>query len=147
MTSVVYTVGHGRSSFASLSEVLDRLGITLIVDVRSQPTSRHAPDFRKRTLEDLAHTTGIGYRWMGDALGGRPPTPDAARFSAGIEQVVELATGGPVVLLCAETDPANCHRALLIAPALEQHGTAVRHILGDGDDVPHQPPLDLEDPS
>lgn len=35
-------------------------------------------------------------------------------------------------LLCAEEDPLNCHRGLMITPALVERGLAPVHLRGDG---------------
>lgn len=154
----VYTIGHGKRSFAFIRELLERRGIVMIIDVRSHPTSRHAPDFRKRNLEDAAAAAGLGYRWMGDALGGRPdeasssppggPSDGTApgrspRFRAAVDNVLTLAEEAPVVLLCAEADPLHCHRCTLISPALEEGGAAVVHLLHDGAASPHQDDLGI----
>jgi uncharacterized protein (DUF488 family) len=51
-------------------------------------------------------------------------------------------------MLCAEEDPARCHRHLLIAPALEERGVEVVHIRGDGrlqGDAAVEPQLSLFD--
>lgn len=37
-----------------------------------------------------------------------------------------------VALICAEEDPARCHRRHLIAPALEAEGFRVEHLRADG---------------
>jgi hypothetical protein len=37
-----------------------------------------------------------------------------------------------VALMCAEQDPLDCHRCLLVARALGERGAQVRHILSDG---------------
>ncbi len=42
-----------------------------------------------------------------------------------------------VCLLCAERDPLDCHRCLLIGRALAERGLAVGHILADGTIEPH----------
>ena len=34
--------------------------------------------------------------------------------------------------MCAEREPLDCHRTLLVAPALEEAGAEVVHILADG---------------
>jgi hypothetical protein len=34
--------------------------------------------------------------------------------------------------MCAEREPLECHRTLLVAPELEKAGIRVLHILGDG---------------
>jgi hypothetical protein len=35
-------------------------------------------------------------------------------------------------MLCAEEDPLDCHRGLMIAPALVTQGIATAHLRGDG---------------
>jgi hypothetical protein len=39
--------------------------------------------------------------------------------------------------MCSEREPLDCHRCLLIAPALAQRGLNVGHILADGTIEPH----------
>ncbi len=34
--------------------------------------------------------------------------------------------------MCAEKEPLNCHRMLLVSRALEKDGASVTHILADG---------------
>ncbi len=34
--------------------------------------------------------------------------------------------------MCAEEDPAHCHRRLLVTPALKRAGVTVVHVRGDG---------------
>jgi uncharacterized protein (DUF488 family) len=154
----IHTIGHGTAAFAAVAEVLAAHGVATIVDVRSQPYSRHAPEFSRPMLEGLAAASGFGYRWMGDALGGRPTDPallhgdgtpdDAAmrrspRFRAALADLAALAAGGRVAILCAEESPEHCHRARVIAPALGDMGLHVVHLLHDGAALPHQDSLGL----
>src|SRR5262249_733507 len=37
-----------------------------------------------------------------------------------------------IAMLCAEEDPLDCHRGLMITPALTQHDIAPLHLRGDG---------------
>jgi len=156
MPTTIYTIGHGRAGFAEVAAVLEQHGVPTLVDVRSQPVSRHAPEFSRRVLEELAASAGLGYRWMGDVLGGRPDDPalrlpdgspdyDAIRrspgFRAALVHVAAISAEARVALLCAEERPEHCHRALLIAPALEELGLRVVHLLHDGTALAHQPPL------
>lgn len=156
MPATIYTIGHGRAGFAEVAAVLEQHGVATIIDVRSQPVSRHAPEFSRRVLEQLAATAGVGYRWMGDALGGRPDDPSllladggadyeairrSPRFQAALAYLTAIAAEAGVALLCAEERPEHCHRALLIAPALEEMGLRVMHLLHDGTALAHQPPL------
>lgn len=156
MPATIYTIGHGRAGFAEVAAVLEQHGVPTIIDVRSRPISRHAPEFSRRVLEELAAAAGLGYRWMGDALGGRPDDPAlllpdggpdykairrSPRFLAAIVDLAAVAAEAKVALLCAEERPEYCHRALLIAPALEERGLRVIHLLHDGTALAHQQPL------
>jgi len=158
MLAMVYTIGHGRAAFATVAGVLAGHGVATLVDVRSHPYSRHAPEFSRPVLEGLAAASGFGYRWMGDALGGRPGDPSlvgtdgaldeaalrrSPRFRAGLMDLAALASGGTVALLCAEEDPEHCHRARVIAPALEEMGLPVVHLRHDGTAAPHQDSLGI----
>ncbi len=58
-------------------------------------------------------------------------------FAAGLAQVVDESARHRVCLLCAERDPLDCHRCLLIGRALAERGLAVGHILADGTIEPH----------
>ena len=148
MATLICTIGHGDRSFGDIEQLLAAHGCQTIVDVRSQPYSRHAPDFTKGELAAAAAVAGLGYRWMGDRLGGRPDNgaewdmiASSDGFRGAIAEVAELARGGRVVLLCAEGSPDHCHRSILIAPHLERLGFHVAHILHDGSLQPHQPGL------
>ena len=37
-----------------------------------------------------------------------------------------------VAMMCAEKDPLDCHRCILVSPRLRERGIEVRHILSDG---------------
>lgn len=136
----IWTIGHGARDFDALAQALSSHGVQTIVDVRSQPYSKHAPEFAKRTLEEEAASAGFGYRWMGRTLGGRPLQPLDV-LAAGLEELAGLCATSTVVLLCAEADPTRCHRSTALAPQLAGAGYEVIHILGDGAAAPHQPPL------
>jgi uncharacterized protein (DUF488 family) len=40
--------------------------------------------------------------------------------------------------MCAEKEPLDCHRAILVSPALIARGLRVEHILADGSLEPHE---------
>ena len=155
----MWTVGHGEGSPDELERRLADAGVQMIVDVRSRPSAFRTPDFMKRALELLAAQAGIGYRWLGPALG--EPSEDTldptrvagdhgltatAEFAAGIDEVIALARVTRTVVLCSEETPDLCRRGLVIAPALRDRGVRVVHILGDSSLRLHEPPLPLEDP-
>jgi uncharacterized protein (DUF488 family) len=152
--TTIYTIGHSRHPAEQFADLLRCKEIALLVDVRSHPASKWAPQFGKAALAQMLSKHGIEYEFLGRELGGRPNgaefyAPDGAvdyarrmeapDFKAGIERLVELAHGRKTAILCAEEDPGRCHRRLLIAPALRRKDVAVVHIRGGGlleDDPP-----------
>lgn len=143
----VHTIGHSNHPIEEFMELVHRHAIATLVDVRSRPYSRRMPQFQRSSLVRGLAAERLGYVYLGGELGGKPAgaefyTADgqvdyerrarSLEFQMGIEQLVELAGHTAVAILCAEEDPARCHRRLLITPALEQQGVAVLHIRGDG---------------
>ena len=43
-----------------------------------------------------------------------------------------------IALMCAERDPLNCHRTILVARELVALGSKVNHILADGEIETHE---------
>ena len=143
----IYTIGHSNHRWERFAELLTGRGIELLVDTRSRPASRYAPFANARVLPGLLEDAGIDYRFMGDALGGKPADPsmydgngkpDYRRmraqddFQEGISQLAGMASRQRVAILCSEEDPTKCHRRLLLGPALEERGVKSLHIRADG---------------
>ncbi|MBT8217734.1 MAG: DUF488 domain-containing protein [Acidimicrobiia bacterium] len=146
---MLYTIGHGATTVDDLLRRLESHGVRMVLDVRSQPYSRH-PQFNKAELEAELAADGIGYRWLGVHLGGKPLRPGAAApvddpvlLEAGITEAAGLAAGATGALLCAELDPVHCHRATVLAPRFAAARFTVMHIYADGTAAPHQPSLDV----
>lgn len=140
------TIGHSNLSAAHFDALLREVGVTAIADVRSVPFSRRFPWFSAKTLAQRLHSAGVAYFSHGDTLGGRPKDPalycdgvadyDAmaatAEFRDGLVRVTEEARHHRLCLLCAEREPLDCHRCLLVGRALVRRGVLVGHILADG---------------
>ncbi|HSM02274.1 MAG TPA: DUF488 domain-containing protein [Acidimicrobiia bacterium] len=156
MPETIYTIGHGRAAFPEIQRLLDAVGVSTLVDVRSSPVSRRAPHFSRPELDEACAAAGIGYRYLGRHLGGRPTAPELLTpegepdplliaatpgFAADLGILVELAADGPIAMLCSEEDPGRCHRATMIAPELVDRGVSVAHLRHDGTVQPHQDPL------
>lgn len=144
-------MGHGARSPDELIALLKAEGIRLLVDVRAHPGSRRHPHFAAAPLRDALGTAGIEYCWEGRDLGGfRKPRADSPNLAlpergmrgyadhlldpagrAGIDRVAERAELEAVALMCAERDPAHCHRSL-IADHLSARGFTVVHLLEPG---------------
>jgi uncharacterized protein (DUF488 family) len=127
--------------------LLVRHGIEEVVDVRSAPYSRYAPQFNHINLEKKLETVGLSYTFLGDELGGRPADrscySDNGRvlydrvagtdlFGDGVRRIIYAADERRVALMCTEKEPLECHRALLVARTLAEREVAVEHILADG---------------
>ena len=148
---MVLTIGHSTHSAAAFIDLLQRHGVTALADVRAAPYSRFNPQFNRETLMGSLDARGIAYVFLGRELGGRSDDPacyDAGRisyerlgrtrsFQKGLERVAQGATGHRIALMCAEREPLECHRCLLVAPALEPRGVPVTHIRSDGRLEPH----------
>jgi uncharacterized protein (DUF488 family) len=153
MARHMWTIGHSNRSLADFVALLQEAGVTRLVDVRTRPASRRFPWFHRGRLQTALKDAGIAYHWEGEALGGkRSATPDDAErhpaldepglraFASHMETVAfrgavdRLLTtpGEETAVMCAEADPARCHRAL-IADYLEAvRQRAVSHIMGPG---------------
>lgn len=142
----IYTVGHSNHPFEKFLSLLTGNGITAIADVRSRPFSRRHPHFNKDRLAAALAEHGIAYLFLGKELGARSEDPShyengkvqysrlaaTALFKSGTERVMQAAKGHRLALMCAEKEPLDCHRTLLVARALESRGASILHILSDG---------------
>ena len=144
------TIGHSNHPIDRFIGLLNDAGATAIADVRSVPASRRYRWFTKGRLAQHLSCADIAYVPL-DTLGGRPSDPmlikDGAAdyqamaatpaFRAGLDRVVEGGRRFRVCLMCAEREPLDCHRCLLVARALAERNTSIGHILADGAVEPH----------
>jgi uncharacterized protein (DUF488 family) len=90
---------------------------------------------------------GIRYVFLGRELGGRPDgnefyddqghvlydrVAETELFQEGVLRLEKGIREYKVAMLCAEENPAACHRRLLIGRVLLNRGIQVDHIRGDG---------------
>jgi len=127
----IHSIGHSNHPLERFLALLGQHAIEALVDVRSVPYSKHAPQYRKRALQEAVAARGLTYLQLGQELGGTPRAAPPV-FQAGLERLLSLAAQRRVVIMCAEEDPARCHRSSLIAAALRERGAAVMHLRGDG---------------
>jgi uncharacterized protein (DUF488 family) len=142
----ILTIGHSTHKLERFTALLKRHGVTAIADVRSAPYSRFNPHFNRAELERSLKAEGIRYVFLGRELGARSEDPacyDKGRvqyarlarteaFREGIERLRRGATEHRIACMCAEREPLECHRTLLVARALEAEGLKVAHIHADG---------------
>jgi uncharacterized protein (DUF488 family) len=142
------TVGHSNYDIATLVRILRSPAVDTIVDIRSTPYSRRYPQFNRESFRTDLELYDMRYQYLGDRLGGRHTDPQVLfpdgrvdfskvqqlpLFQEGITRLItEIKKGQRIALLCAEKDPFDCHRFMLVAPALVKKGITVFHILGEG---------------
>ena len=141
-SGTVLTIGHSTHPIAVFIDLLQRHGATVAADVRAAPYSRFNPQFNREPLAASLAARGIAYVFLGSELGGRSADPayyDDGRisyerlgttevFRKGLDRVAQDAAHRRIALMCAEKEPLECHRCLLVAPALEARGVPVAHI-------------------
>jgi uncharacterized protein (DUF488 family) len=143
----LFSVGHSNHDIAAFLQLLRQAGISAVADVRSSPFSQRLPQFNRPDLEAALRSQGMSYVFLGDLLGGRPAQADlyddegrvdyervraTEFFRRGLDRLVQETEQFTVTMLCAEEDPLDCHRGLMIAPALMERGLAPRHLRRDG---------------
>lgn len=150
--ATVYTIGHSTHSLGAFIALLRGVGVEAVADVRSVPFSRRLPHFGQDALRRALSGYGIAYVPLGTELGGRggPHSARDARsrvsyrgiagspeFRHGLQRVESGSARMRVALLCAERDPLQCHRGILVSRVLAARGTRVVHILADGSAEAH----------
>lgn len=146
MESKLYSIGHGHKSIETFLEELLSFGICFLVDVRSSPYSKWAPQFNMDVLSSFLNNCKIRYVYWGDTMGGRPQSSayyddkgffdyekmsKAEDFNIGISRLVNANENGfPVAVMCSEADPSQCHRSKLIGRELYvRNGIDMKHII------------------
>ncbi len=149
--SILYTIGHSNHKIEDFTNLLKRYGVTCIADVRSAPYSHYCPQFNKDALAVSLDTAGIKYIFMGKELGGRPrdescyedgcasfqKIAEREEFKQGIRHLLADASRYRIALMCAEKDPLQCHRTILVSRHLKKHNIQIKHILADGNIEEH----------
>jgi uncharacterized protein (DUF488 family) len=123
---MLFTVGYEKRSAAQLALRLLEAGVTRVVDVRASARSAR-PGFSRGPLSRALEKAGLEYRHLPEA--GNPFRAEAAEDLAGtlarfrnhlaqhpeiLDAVLRAADGARTALLCAEANPARCHRSVLV---------------------------------
>jgi uncharacterized protein (DUF488 family) len=131
------TIGHSNHPIDRFVDLLKAGGVELLVDVRSTPYSRRFPQFGRERLTQSLAVAGIDYLWEGAALGGKAAgsyNDLAARpeFTDALDRLITHSADRTLCLMCAEKEPLDCHRTVLVSRRLAERGVAVEHLLADG---------------
>ncbi|UTW44640.1 DUF488 domain-containing protein [bacterium SCSIO 12696] len=141
----LYSIGYATKPLDTFLEQLAANRIAAVADVRSVPYSKRFYDYHREALQATLRARGIYYIYMGEELGPRSKDDNhydncgqvqfdrlmtSALFQKGIERLQNgLSKGLNIALLCAEKDPAECHRSLLVGYYLKSRlALEVTHI-------------------
>jgi uncharacterized protein (DUF488 family) len=126
--------------------LLRQHGVTAVGDVRSTPYSRFNPHFNSGRMKVWLPEAGIAYVFLGKELGARSEDPACYEngkvqyerlaatqlFRHGLDRVREGNKSYTLALMCAEKEPLECHRTILVARHVAALGFDVQHIHADG---------------
>lgn len=147
MTYSILTIGYGNLSIQEFIQNLKKNNIQAVIDIRSKPYSRYRPDFNHSKLQEHLLANNIGYRFLGEKLGGIPNNPElytedlpdyekmrkTIAYQKGLDYLEKgLEFDCRMVLMCACGDYQKCHRYRLVGVDLEKRGFEVLHIMRDG---------------
>lgn len=142
----ILTIGHSTHGIDQFVALLQQHDVTAVADVRSQPFSRRAPHFNQAALSATLRRHDIQYVFLGRELGARSNDAECYiygrvqyerlagtdQFKKGILRVLNGTESERIALMCAEKDPLDCHRTVLVARRLQDEGAQVTHIRFDG---------------
>lgn len=153
--TTIYTVGHSNHAIDQFIQLLKANEITAIADVRSNPYSKYQPQFNRDELKSALRRAGIDYVFLGNELGARSPDPSCyvggrvqyerlaatQTFRAGLARLIKGSERHRIALMCAEKEPLECHRTLLVGQSLHNIGVELVHIHATGSQETHQQAL------
>ena len=146
----------GVSRPLTKSQIVEAQKITLLIDVRTIPRSRHNPQYGQEALRDELEAHGIHYVYMKNLGGLRPKSKTSTNpgwhnesfrnyadymqtpaFTDAIGELLTIAKERTVAIMCAEAVPWRCHRSL-IGDALLVRGITVLDIMTEKSTKPHE---------
>ena len=152
----IFTIGHSTRTLDEFVELLKTYGITLVVDVRTVPRSKHNPQFNKETLPNSLKPYSVKYIHMPEIGGLRRPKHDSINlawrkssfrgyadymqtkeFADNLLKIIALARENCLAVMCAEALPWRCHRSLISDALIVRH-IKVQHILSATSCIEHK---------
>ncbi len=143
----IYTIGHSTHPIDRFIRLLSMHGVEAVVDVRSNPSSQRFPQYNRNELKIALQDHGLHYVFLGRELGARRREREAYEgrvasyeriaalpiFRQGLERITSGSEKMKLALTCAERDPLQCHRTILVCRNLPiEMRNQVLHILDTG---------------
>ncbi len=144
--NILYTIGHSNHTVEDFIGLLNRYVVNCIADVRSAPYSHHSPQFNRESLALVLQNANIEYMYLGKELGARrvdgysydtdrvsfEHIAETEEFKDGLRRLIAATSKHRVALMCAEKEPLECHRTILVCRHLKGDDLCIKHILEDG---------------
>lgn len=141
--NTLYTIGYSSYDISHFISILKKQQIEALVDVRSIPYSKFAPDYNTDNIKKLLENNSIYYLNFGDGLGARTKIEECyknniaqyslisetPKFKEYTKRIISGLEKFNIVLLCAESDPLKCHRDIMICRYLKKYINNISHIL------------------
>lgn len=144
--TIGYTAFPNQNDFVAM---LKKYNVPYVIDVRSYPiASQFYAIYSKPTLEPLLKNHNIIYRNYAKEFGARQENREyfmeegcldfkrftkSKEFLNGVEKIKKtLSLNYNLALMCAEKDPIDCHRTIMVSRALNLLGFDIKHILATG---------------
>ena len=149
---MIFTIGHTIQSLDDFYDMLQHYDINCIIDVRSMPFSKHAPQFNKESLCLYLKSKSVLYAHFGKEFGARRDDclqyvhngnedfmqvnfelgVNTDNFKAGINRLDKaLSQNRTIALMCTEANPLDCHRFSFISRYLYDNKYEIMHIIRD----------------
>ncbi|HEX9310860.1 MAG TPA: DUF488 domain-containing protein [Gemmatimonadaceae bacterium] len=151
----LFTIGHSTRTLEQFLELLQREGVSHLIDVRAFPASARYPHFSLANLEKTLPEHGIKYThfptlggrrrvrrdshntlWRNAGFRGYADYMETRDFDNALDDLLRVSALAPTVIMCAEAVPWRCHRSL-ISDAVVARGIPVFHILDSGNQPHH----------
>ncbi len=128
----LYTIGYTSYTRDDFLQALKNHKIDVIADVRSSPYSSYYKEYNQDILKKTLKENSILYVFLGKELGARPSDKSVYKegivdfslvknlsiFQEGISRLEKGLKDYNIALLCAEKDPIQCHRTILVSSGL-----------------------------
>ena len=158
VVETLYTIGYSGFNVNDFVNILKKYGVNVLIDVRSNPFSSYFSAYNKELLEQALKSHNIYYRNYAKEFGAQQTesrfyTPqgylDFEMFTAspiyndGYHKIEDgLKRDYVFAFMCAEKDPIDCHRSIMISKTFNDNGYSILHLLPNKNPISQ---LDIED--
>ena len=153
MDNTIFTIGYAGFRVDEFVDALDYHGVSAVIDVRSVPFSSYHPEYNAPVICGVLADRKICYRDFSREFGARQQDrkfyakdgymdfekfAESEQFNEGVQKIRDGMSNYVFALMCAEKDPINCHRAILVARKFHKLGINVIHIMPYCEHITHK---------